>query len=182
MSGKATVRLRCLADSVGVSARSSLDSSCKQQRKKPVKQSIAPYQGTTCVLDTTTGDRMSDMQKLWSAVSTHHISQAFYSLSGTAAAREAANMVLARFELFVTLGTKLQFGTVTPFFARTADVRRSSVVHFQSPKLGKAATAPLVWTVKSIVVLSAFDPFILGYVFRTLHSLLGNEMDSSRAQ
>jgi len=86
--------------------------------------------------------------------------------------------MFAGFEFFSTLGTELQFGTVTPLLARAANVRRSSVVHFQAPELGEAASAARIWAVKPVLILSAFDP---GCVFRALHSLNDNQVNSARA-
>ena len=86
--------------------------------------------------------------------------------------------MFAGFELFSTLGTELQLGTVTPLLARAANVRRSSVVHFQAPELGEAASAARIWAVKPVLILSAFDPRC---VFRALHSLNDNQINSARA-
>ena len=83
--------------------------------------------------------------------------------------------MLPRFELLATLWAELQLSTVTPFLAGTANVRRSSVMDFQTPKLGKTASAARIRTVKPVFILSAFDPVILRYVFRPLHSLSRNQ-------
>ena len=85
------------------------------------------------------------------------------------------------FELLSTLWTKLQLCTVTPFLARPAHVRGRSVMYFQTPQLSEAACAARKRTVKPVFILSAFDPVILGYVFRTLHSLVDKQGGVSEA-